>query len=131
MGIWVIVCVQKPSQHILQTFRPLDQGSPNYGPRTKSGPRNDFMSNEKIIYLRTIYGFGRMQHIPKQSHYVRRPTLALLCNNLCGPRMKTFGDPALDYACLRLCSADRIGCIRHTNFCSVIELLHELTNSSC
>ena len=23
MGIWVIVCVQKPSHHILQTFRPL------------------------------------------------------------------------------------------------------------
>ena len=23
MGIWVIVCVQKPSDHILQTFRPL------------------------------------------------------------------------------------------------------------
>jgi len=23
VGIWVIVCVQKPSHHILQTFRPL------------------------------------------------------------------------------------------------------------
>ena len=23
MGIWVIVCVQKPPHHILQTFRPL------------------------------------------------------------------------------------------------------------
>jgi len=23
MGIWVIVCVQKPSHHFLQTFRPL------------------------------------------------------------------------------------------------------------
>jgi len=23
MGMWVVVCVQKPSYHILQTFRPL------------------------------------------------------------------------------------------------------------
>jgi len=23
MGIWVIVCVQEPSHHFLQTFRPL------------------------------------------------------------------------------------------------------------
>jgi len=23
VGIWVIVCVQNPSRHILQTFRPL------------------------------------------------------------------------------------------------------------
>jgi len=23
MGTWVIVCVQKPSHHFLQTFRPL------------------------------------------------------------------------------------------------------------
>jgi len=23
MGIWIIVCIQKPSQHFLQTFRPL------------------------------------------------------------------------------------------------------------
>jgi len=23
VGIWVVVCVQKPSQHFLQTFRPL------------------------------------------------------------------------------------------------------------
>jgi len=23
VGIWVVVCVQKPSHHILQTFRPL------------------------------------------------------------------------------------------------------------
>jgi len=28
-------------------------------------------------------------------------------------------------------SADRIGCIGPTNFCSMIELLHELKNSSC
>jgi len=34
-----------------------------------------------------------MQYIPKQSHYTRRPALELLCNNLCGPLTKTFGDP--------------------------------------
>jgi len=104
VGIWVIVCVQKPSHHYLQTFRPLDQGSPNYGSRVKSGPRSHFMNNEKIIYLRTIFWFGRMQHIPKQSHYVRCPALKLLCTNSCGPLTKNFGDPALDYVCLRLCS---------------------------
>jgi len=37
-----------------------------------------------------------MSHIPKQSHYVRCPTLELLCNSLCGPQTKKFGDPALD-----------------------------------
>jgi len=45
-----------------------------------------------------------MQHIPKQSHYVRCPALKLLCTNLCGPLTKNFVDPALDHACLRLCS---------------------------
>jgi len=86
VGIWVIVCVQKPSHHILQTFRPLDQGlqttarGPNPARETvSSGPRSRFVNNEKIIYLRTIYWFGRMQHIPKQSHYVRCPALKLLC----------------------------------------------------
>jgi len=34
-----------------------------------------------------------MLHIPKQSHYVRCPGPELLCNSLCGPRTKTFGDP--------------------------------------
>jgi len=29
-----------------------------------------------------------MQHIPKQSHYVRCPALELLCNGLCGPLPK-------------------------------------------
>ena len=33
-----------------------------------------------------------MQHIPKQSHYVRCPALKLLCTNLCGPLTKNFGD---------------------------------------
>jgi len=36
-----------------------------------------------------------MQHIPKQSHCVKYPALELLCNNLCGPRTKNFGGPAL------------------------------------
>jgi len=36
-----------------------------------------------------------MQHIPKQSHYVRCPTLKLLCNSLCGSLPKKFGDPVL------------------------------------
>ena len=94
-----------------------------------------------------------MQHIPKQSYYVRCPALKLLCTNLRGPLTKKFGDPCtrlrmfkivfgesslypkqLSLFCLlRLISASagRIGCIRHTNFCTVIELLHELKNSSC
>jgi len=94
-----------------------------------------------------------MQHIPKKSHYVRCPALKLLCTNLCGPLTKNFGDP-----CTRLCmfkilfgesslylkqlplfcllrlisaSAGRIGYIGHTNFCSLIKLLHELKISSC
>jgi len=34
-----------------------------------------------------------MQPFPKQSHYVRCPALKLLCNSICGPWTKTFGDP--------------------------------------
>jgi len=30
----------------------LNHGSPNYGPRAKSGPRRRFVNNEKIVYLR-------------------------------------------------------------------------------
>jgi len=50
-----------------------------------------------------------------------------------------FGDSSLypkqlHLSCLlRLirASTDRIGCIRPVNFCSLIELLHELKNISC
>ena len=76
MGIWVIVCIQKPSHHFLPTFRPLCMF--------------------KIVFRdSSLY--------PKQ--------LSLFC-------------------LLRLisASADRIGYI--TNFCIMIELLHELKYSS-
>jgi len=77
MGIWVIVCIQKPSHHILQTFRPLRMF------------KNLFRNS-------SLY--------PK--------LLSLFC-------------------LLRLisASADHLGYI--SNFCSMIELLHELKNSSC
>jgi len=76
VGIWVIVCIQKPSHHFLQTFRPLGMF--------------------KIVFRDSpLY--------PKQ--------LSLFC-------------------LLRLIStsADHIGYI--TNLCSMMELLHELKNSS-
>jgi len=31
-----------------------------------------------------------MQHIPKQTQYVRCPALELMCNSLCGPMTKMF-----------------------------------------
>jgi len=31
--------------------------------------------------------------LPKQSHHVRYPAIVLLCNNLCCPLSKPFGDP--------------------------------------
>jgi len=76
VGMWVIVCVQKPSHHFLQIFRPLRMF-------------------EIVFRDRSLY--------PKQ--------LSLFC-------------------LLRLnsASADRIA--RITNLCSIIELLHELKNSS-
>jgi len=75
--IWVIVCIQKPSQHCLQTFRPLRMF--------------------KIVFHETsLY--------PKQ--------LSLFC-----------------LLWLISASAKRIGYI--TDFCSMIELLHEFKNSSC
>ena len=76
VGIWVIVCIQKPSHQFLQTFRPLRMF--------------------KIVFRdNSLY--------PKQ--------LSLFC-------------------LLRVisASADRIDYI--INFCSMIELLHELKNSS-
>jgi len=36
-----------------------------------------------------------MQHIPKQSRYVSRPALKLLCKSFCGTGTKKFGDPGL------------------------------------
>ena len=76
VGMWVIVCVQKPSHHFLQIFRPLRM-------------------NEIVFRNRSLN--------PKQ--------LSLFC--LLG---------------LISASADRIAKI--TNLCSIIELLHELKNSS-
>ena len=77
MGICVIVCVQKASHHLLQTFRPLRMF--------------------KLVFR-------------DSSLYLKQLPLSCL---------------------LRLisASADRIGYI--TNFCGMIELLHELKNSSC
>jgi len=45
------------------------------------------------MYLRKTCWLGRMQHIPKQSHYVRCLALELLWNSLCGSLAKKFGDP--------------------------------------
>jgi len=75
-GIWVIVCVQKPSHHFLQTFRPLRMF--------------------KIVFRDSLF-------YPKQ--------LPLFC-----------------LLWLISASADGIGYI--ANFCSMIELLHELKHSS-
>jgi len=77
LGIWVIVCIQKPSYRFLQTFRPLRMF--------------------KILFRdSSLY--------PKQ--------LSLFC--LLWPISA---------------SPDRIDYF--TNFCSMIELLHELKNNSC
>ena len=42
-----------------------------------------FIDKGKLVYLRKIRWFGRMCHIPKQSHYERGPALELLRNSLC------------------------------------------------
>jgi len=77
LGIWVSVCIQKPSHYFLQTFRPLRMF--------------------KIVFRdSSLY--------PKQS--------SLFCQ-----------------LWLSSASADSIGYI--TSLCSMIELLHELKNSSC
>jgi len=76
VGIWVIVCVQKPFHHFLQIFRPLRMF--------------------KIVFRDSLL-------YPKQS--------SLFC-------LLTLISP----------SANRIDYI--TNFCSMVDLLHELKNSS-
>jgi len=77
MGICVIVCVQKPSHHLLQTFRPL---------RTF-----------KIVF----------------------------CDSSLYPKQLSL------FYLLRLISASAGPIDYITNFCSMIELLHELKSSSC
>jgi len=46
------------------------------------------------IFTKNLW-IGRMQHIPKQSRYVRCTVLELLDNSLCGPSTKKFGDLVL------------------------------------
>jgi len=77
VGTWFIVCVQEPSHHFLQTFRPL-----------------------------------------------RMFTIVFRDSSLYSKQLSLFCLLWLISAC-----ADRIGYI--TNFCSMIELLHELKNRSC
>jgi len=52
-----------------------------------------FIDKGKLVYLRKIRWFGRMCHIPKQSHYERGPALELLRNSLCELLAKKFGEP--------------------------------------
>jgi len=40
-----------------------------------------------------------MQPFPKQSHDVRSPALEQVCDSVCGPRTKKFGDPCLRATC--------------------------------
>ena len=77
VGIWVIVCIQKPPHHFLQTFRPVRMF--------------------KIVFRDSpLY--------PKE--------LSLFCLLWLGSER-----------------ADRTGYI--SSFCGMINLLHELKNSSC
>ena len=76
MGIWVVVCVQKPSHHFLQTFRPPHMFQ--------------IVFRDSSLY-------------PIQLH--------LFC-------------------LLRLISASADGIDYTTTFCSMMEMLYELENSS-
>ena len=77
-----------------ETTMSLNWRSPSYDPRARSGPQRHFANDyRKILFLRNICWFGGMQHIPKQSRYVSFPALNLLCNSLCGPLSKIFGEP--------------------------------------
>jgi len=60
-----------------------------------------------------------MQYIPKQSHYVRCPDLELLCNILCRPQIKKFGDPAINKQLQGICLG------RQQQGCFVISKLRE------
>jgi len=74
--MWVIVCVQKPSHHFLQTFRPLRIFK--------------IIFRDSPLYRKQLYSFCLLRLIST--------------------------------------SAYRIGNI--TNFCRIVELLHELKHSS-
>jgi len=81
-----------PRRHVRKyepTFVALDQGSPNYDPRAKSGQWSHFIRLQRlsiiknnIAYLRKIY----LVECNKQSQYVGCPVLELWCNSLCDPR---------------------------------------------
>ena len=54
-------------------------------PACQTGLRNHFVKSEKNKFIWKIFWFGRMQHIPKQSCYVRCLALEMLCNSLRDP----------------------------------------------
>jgi len=83
----------------MAAFANIDQGSPSYDPRAESGPPESFHpAREDILSITNDNIFpknccGRMWHTPKLSQYVRCAALKLLCNSLCGPLTRQFGDP--------------------------------------
>jgi len=77
LGIWAIVCIQKPSHHFLQTIRPLRMFK--------------ILFRDSSLYPKQLSLFSLLWLISA--------------------------------------SSDRIDYF--TNFCSMIEVLHELKNNSC
>jgi len=85
-------CVLTPLLFIVY-IRVLHTTSP--GPNStyeaiSPGRKTHFANNEKITYSRKMCWLGRMEHIPKKSHYAKCSTLELLCNSLCGLSQKSW-----------------------------------------
>jgi len=61
---------------------------------TSSGPRSQFVNNERILvyYYEKCVGLAEY-NIPNQAHHARCLALEMLCTRLYGPRTKKFGDP--------------------------------------
>jgi len=55
--------------------------------------REEILSVIKSNKFTKICWFGRIQHTPKQSHYVRRPALNMFCITLCGSRTENVWRP--------------------------------------
>jgi len=63
---------------------------------SKLWPTKPFRQRWKKLCSPKFCWFCRMWHIPKQSHYLRRPPLDIFCNSLCGPQKKKFGSPCFN-----------------------------------
>ena len=100
----------------------LSQGSPNYDLLAKSGQRSHFIRPQRhFLIMKKYYIYKNLVDlvecdISRNNHITLRcPTLEPLCNSLCGPLTKRFGDPVLSFQDEKADLLKSCFCIRRSN----------------